>query len=220
MPTARTCGRRSRTTCLPASARDGQRQLHRGSASTIFAQTAGRRESGAPVYTFGGRVQAPLGPLELGLQAKRTGPRYVNDDESAAHLVHQRHRRQRLCERGRLPGAALTVPTRSTGLWRQASGLYDGRHRCPAAARLPRPQRRHLLPVQRHQRLRQILCRQCQQPAAEHERALRADRRAARVHRHAERRVQIRSAPGARAGRRGSGRGALLFGCAMAYALA
>jgi len=45
----------------------------------IFAQTAGQRESGAPVYTFGGRVQGQLGPLQLGLQAKRTGPRYIND---------------------------------------------------------------------------------------------------------------------------------------------
>jgi iron complex outermembrane receptor protein len=47
--------------------------------TAILAQTAGRRESGAPVYTFGGRIQAQLGPLELGIQAKRTGPRYVND---------------------------------------------------------------------------------------------------------------------------------------------
>jgi iron complex outermembrane receptor protein len=45
----------------------------------ILAQTAGKRESGAPVYTFGGRVQATLGPLELGVQAKRTGRRYLND---------------------------------------------------------------------------------------------------------------------------------------------
>lgn len=51
-----------------------------GSAGTpILAQTAGRRESGAPVYTFGGRVQAQLGPVEFGVTAKRTGPRFVND---------------------------------------------------------------------------------------------------------------------------------------------
>lgn len=47
--------------------------------SSILAQTAGRRESGAPVYTFGGRIQASLGPLDLGAQAKRTGRRYIND---------------------------------------------------------------------------------------------------------------------------------------------
>ena len=45
----------------------------------IYAQTSGKRESGAPVYTIGGRAQAILGPVELGVQVKRTGPRYVND---------------------------------------------------------------------------------------------------------------------------------------------
>jgi len=45
----------------------------------IFAATKGQRESGAPVYTFGARAQGSIGPLELGVQAKRTGPRYVND---------------------------------------------------------------------------------------------------------------------------------------------
>ena len=45
----------------------------------ILAPTAGRRESGAPIYTFGGRLQAQLGPVQFGVQAKRTGPRYVND---------------------------------------------------------------------------------------------------------------------------------------------
>jgi iron complex outermembrane receptor protein len=45
----------------------------------IYAQTAGKRESGAPVYSFGGRAQANLGFVEFGVQAKRTGPRYVND---------------------------------------------------------------------------------------------------------------------------------------------
>jgi len=45
----------------------------------LLAPTSGRRESGAPVFTFGGRIQGQIGPLELGIQAKRTGPRYVND---------------------------------------------------------------------------------------------------------------------------------------------
>lgn len=48
--------------------------------SQIFATTAGNRESGAPMYTFGGRIQGQLGPVTLGIQAKRTGPRYVNDE--------------------------------------------------------------------------------------------------------------------------------------------
>ena len=48
-------------------------------STTACALTAGRRESGAPKWTFGGAVQANLGPLELRAQAKRTGPRYVDD---------------------------------------------------------------------------------------------------------------------------------------------
>jgi len=45
----------------------------------VYGETAGKREAGAPTYTFGGRIQAKLGPLEIGGQVKRTGPRYVND---------------------------------------------------------------------------------------------------------------------------------------------
>jgi iron complex outermembrane recepter protein len=49
-------------------------------AGTIFyLPTAGKRESGAPVYTFGGRAEARFGGLDLGIQAKRYGKRYVLD---------------------------------------------------------------------------------------------------------------------------------------------
>lgn len=48
----------------------------------ITYQTAGKRESGAPTYTLGGRAQGNFGPLEIGIQAKRTGPRYVNDQNT------------------------------------------------------------------------------------------------------------------------------------------
>lgn len=48
----------------------------------IIFQTAGKQESGSPLYTYGGRVQGNFGPLEVGLQAKRTGPRYVNDQNT------------------------------------------------------------------------------------------------------------------------------------------
>ncbi|MBI1402399.1 MAG: TonB-dependent receptor [Porphyrobacter sp.] len=44
-----------------------------------FAATAGKRESGAPIYTLGGRAQGRLGPVEIGAQVKRTGKRYLND---------------------------------------------------------------------------------------------------------------------------------------------
>jgi len=45
----------------------------------IFFATKGKRESGAPTYTFGGRAEGNIGPVAVGIQAKRTGPRYYND---------------------------------------------------------------------------------------------------------------------------------------------
>ena len=45
----------------------------------ILAMTAGKRESGSPTYTFGGRLAGSFGPVDLAVQAKRTGPRYLND---------------------------------------------------------------------------------------------------------------------------------------------
>lgn len=45
----------------------------------IFAATKGKREGGAPVYTFGGGATADIGFISLGVNAKRTGPRYIYD---------------------------------------------------------------------------------------------------------------------------------------------
>ena len=50
----------------------------------ILAATAGKRESGASVYSFGGRIQGNFGPLEIGMQAKRYGRRYLNDQNLPA----------------------------------------------------------------------------------------------------------------------------------------
>lgn len=51
-----------------------------GPAGTpIYAPTAGKRESGAPVWNLGAGAQLELGPVELGARVKRTGPRYVYD---------------------------------------------------------------------------------------------------------------------------------------------
>ena len=41
--------------------------------------TKGKRESYQPVYTAGGRVEGNFSIFEVGLEAKRTGRRYVND---------------------------------------------------------------------------------------------------------------------------------------------
>ena len=44
-----------------------------------FFPTGGKQESGVSEYMFGGRLQANLGPVEAGVQYKRTGPRFIND---------------------------------------------------------------------------------------------------------------------------------------------
>ena len=53
--------------------------------SAIFAATAGKRESNAPVYTVGARAEGHIGPFELGAQVKRTGPRYINDQNTPVY---------------------------------------------------------------------------------------------------------------------------------------
>ena len=55
----------------------------RTNGSQVFAPTAGKREAGAPTYTFGGGFDADLGPISFGANAKRTGSRYVFDDNTA-----------------------------------------------------------------------------------------------------------------------------------------
>lgn len=55
--------------------------------SVAYLQTAGKRESGAPVYSFGARAQGTVGPVSLGIQAKRTGPRYVNDQNLPFYVL-------------------------------------------------------------------------------------------------------------------------------------
>ncbi|WP_336974911.1 TonB-dependent receptor [Sphingobium aromaticiconvertens] len=44
-----------------------------------YLRTSGKRERSAPKYLFGGRLQGNLGDFILGVQAKRTSSRYMND---------------------------------------------------------------------------------------------------------------------------------------------
>lgn len=46
---------------------------------TSFIATKGNRESGSSSYSYGGTVRGTLGPVDVGLTAKRTGPRYLFD---------------------------------------------------------------------------------------------------------------------------------------------
>ena len=47
------------------------------------AFTKGNRESGSPKYTYGVSAVGDLGPVTLGVQAKRTGPRFIFDNNAA-----------------------------------------------------------------------------------------------------------------------------------------
>ena len=42
--------------------------------------TAGKREAGSPKYSYGTSLVGSYGPLDLGVTAKRTGPRYIFDN--------------------------------------------------------------------------------------------------------------------------------------------
>ena len=89
-----------------------------------------------------------LGPLELTAEAKRTGPRYVDDEICRS-----------LCTTARAATATLTrsiaTPNADFQVYgARTSRLRRRRHRRPLAARLRGPQRRHLLPVQRDQCVR------------------------------------------------------------------
>ena len=57
--------------------------------SPIYALTAGKREAAAPTYTFGGRAQGNFGPIQIGIQAKRTGPRYTNDQNLPVYQTYK-----------------------------------------------------------------------------------------------------------------------------------
>ncbi len=48
--------------------------------SEYYLPTGGKRESGSPTHSFGARVQYSTGAFEFGMQAKRTGKRYINDE--------------------------------------------------------------------------------------------------------------------------------------------
>lgn len=53
----------------------------------VYAPTAGKREAGAPVWTFGGGFDADLGPVDFGMRAKRTGPRYIYDTNEPVQAI-------------------------------------------------------------------------------------------------------------------------------------
>jgi len=55
--------------------------------SIIYAPTAGKRESNAPVYTFGGGATFNYEPVSIGIDVKRTGPRYIYDTNEPIRMI-------------------------------------------------------------------------------------------------------------------------------------
>jgi iron complex outermembrane receptor protein len=54
--------------------------------SAVYDNTAGKFESGAPKSTLGVSLRGHEGPFSLGITAKRTGQRYVYDDNAATYV--------------------------------------------------------------------------------------------------------------------------------------
>jgi len=65
--------------CTPAQVADVNIPSCTTNGQPLFIRTAGKREAGAPEYSFGGSVRGTLGPVELGITGKRTGGRFIYD---------------------------------------------------------------------------------------------------------------------------------------------
>lgn len=72
----------------------------------VFAATAGQREAGSPKYSFGGTLRGEVGPVEIGVTAKRTGPRNVFDTGAATYTGS-------FIPTGAVPSGALGATTRT-----------------------------------------------------------------------------------------------------------
>jgi iron complex outermembrane receptor protein len=79
-----------------------------GDGTTILAQTAGKRESGSPLYTVGLGVRGHFGPIDLGFNAKLTGDRYIYDTNLPTYTGFY------------IPGGAKACPTPTTCVTTQA----------------------------------------------------------------------------------------------------
>ena len=94
---------------LKSKIKDDLQVTELANGTAIFAPTGGKRESGAPVYSLGTRVQGQIGPLELGAQAKRTGKRYINDTNLPVFA---------------LPAANQTIPASTLTVFPAAAPAY------------------------------------------------------------------------------------------------
>lgn len=64
---------------LPAGVTDCGSSQTPPAGPTICAPTAGKMVAETPKWTWGGRIQGTLGPVDIGLQAKKVGDRFATD---------------------------------------------------------------------------------------------------------------------------------------------
>ena len=64
---------------LKSEIRDDIEVAKNQNGTSIFAATAGKAESGSPTYTVSIGARGHAGPVTLGINAKRTGPRWIYD---------------------------------------------------------------------------------------------------------------------------------------------
>ncbi|MEQ1495901.1 MAG: TonB-dependent receptor [Novosphingobium sp.] len=64
---------------LRSEIRDDIEVAKNQNGTAIFAPTAGKAESGSPTYTVSVGARGHAGPFTLGINAKRTGPRWIYD---------------------------------------------------------------------------------------------------------------------------------------------
>ena len=95
-----------------------------GDGTTFFAPTAGKRESGAPLYTVGLGVRGHFGPIDLGINAKLTGDRYVYDTNQATYTGFY------------IPGGAKSCPTPTTCVTTQVLSTTPTTGQAPNTAQI------------------------------------------------------------------------------------
>ena len=65
---------------LKSKIKDDVPQFETTSGTIFYTPTAGKRESGAPVFQLGARAQLNLEHVQIGIEGKRTGKRYIYDN--------------------------------------------------------------------------------------------------------------------------------------------
>lgn len=95
--------------------------------TTTFFRTAGKREGGSPDWMFGGRAQGTVGLFDLGVQAKYTGGRYVNDENTPVYTCVNATTGATISNVGGLCPTAGNVPTASVNANAKENAIYGSK---------------------------------------------------------------------------------------------